>query len=321
LNLIGIDPEAVQGCTLAEAFDADTVATLEPLIRRSLAGIDVRDQLALRGRQINVALIPLRGETGSVVAATLIGEDITPQHQTEQALRVSEDRRNQALAQLLEAQEEERVRIAADLHDDTIQAMTAALLRLDSAERVLTPGDQAHDRVTRARATLAEAIERTRKLTFDLRPQLLEAEGLTAAVSDLARHAADHAGFQLELDLDLARYSDVVESLVFRTVHEALINIQRHADAERVRVGIRDTDGLITGTVSDDGSGFDVASARARARATHHFGLENSAERLRLAGGDLTLASTPGKGTRVTFAIPAHRTDGAVAHPAPAPVT
>jgi signal transduction histidine kinase len=79
-----------------------------------LAGIDVRDQLALRGRQVNVALIPLRGETGSVVAATLIGEDITAQHRTEQALRVSEDRRNQALAQLLEAQEEERVRIAAD---------------------------------------------------------------------------------------------------------------------------------------------------------------------------------------------------------------
>jgi signal transduction histidine kinase len=320
LNLIGIDPKAVEGFTLAEAFDADTVATLEPLIRRSLAGIDVRDQLALRGRQINVALIPLRGETGSVVAATLIGEDITAQHQTEQALRVSEDRRNQALAQLLEAQEEERVRIAADLHDDTIQAMTAALLRLDSAEHVLTPGDQAHDRVTRARATLAEAIERTRKLTFNLRPQLLEAEGVTAAVSDLARHAADHAGFQLELDLDLARYSDVVESLVFRTIHEALINIQRHANAERVRVGIRDTDGLITGTVSDDGSGFDVASARARARATHHFGLDNSAERLRLAGGDLTLVSTPGEGTRVIFAIPAHRTDGAVAHAAPAPV-
>lgn len=320
LNLIGIDPTAVEGLMLGDAFDAATVATLEPLIRRSLAGIDVRHQLALRGRQINVALIPLRSETGSVVAATLIGEDVTAQHRTERALRISEHRRNEALAQLLEAQEEERVRIAADLHDDTIQAMTAALLRLDSAERILTPGDQAHERVTRARATLGEAIERTRKLTFNLRPQLLEAEGLTAAVSDLARHAADHAGFQLELDLDLARYSDVVESLIFRTVHEALINIQRHANAERVRVGIRDTDGLITGTVSDDGSGFDVASARARARATHHFGLENSAERLRLAGGNLTLISMPGEGTRVRFAIPAHRTDSTVVHAARAPV-
>jgi len=307
LSLIGIDPAAVEGVTLAEAFDAGTVATLQPLIRRSLAGIDVRDRLALRGRQINVNLIPLRGETGGVVATTLISEDITAQHRTEQALRISEDRRDQALARLLEAQEEERVRIAADLHDDTIQAMTAALLRLDSARQALTPGEQAHDRVARARDTLAEAIERTRKLTFDLRPQLLEAEGLTAAVSDLAHHSAHHSGFRLDLDLDLARYSDVIESLVFRTIHEALINIQRHANARRVCLEVRDVDGLITGTIIDDGSGFDVASARARARATHHFGLDNSVERLRLAGGNLTLVSTPGVGTHVTFALPAHR--------------
>jgi len=312
LNLIGIDPAAVEGVTLAEAFDAATVATLQPLIRKSLAGIDVRDRLAVRGREINVNLVPLRSESGSVVAATLISEDITAQHRTEQALRLSEDRRDQALARLLEAQEEERVRIAADLHDDTIQAMTAALLRLDSARHALTPGDQAHERVARARDTLAEAIERTRKLTFGLRPQLLEAEGLTAAVSDLARHAAGHAGFELELDLDLARYSDVIESLVFRTIHEALINVQRHANARRVCIDVRDIDGLIAGTVADDGSGFDVASARARARATHHFGLDNSAERLRLAGGNLTLVSTPGEGTRITFALPAHR-----AHDAP----
>jgi len=315
LNLIGIDRAAVEGVTLAEAFDAATVATLQPLIRRSLAGIDVRDRLALRGRQINVNLVPLRDDAGDVVATTLISEDITAQHRTEQALRLSEDRRDQALARLLEAQEEERVRIAADLHDDTIQAMTAALLRLDSAQHALTPGEQAHDRVARARDTLAEAIERTRKLTFDLRPQLLEAEGLTAAVSDLAHHSANHAGFRLDLDLDLARYSDVIESLVFRTIHEALINIQRHANAQRVCLEVRDVDGLITGTIADDGSGFDVASARARARATHHFGLDNSVERLRLAGGNLTLVSTPGAGTYVTFALPAHRAHDAAGCP------
>ncbi|HEX3330733.1 MAG TPA: MASE1 domain-containing protein [Gaiellales bacterium] len=161
LNLIGIDPAAVEGVTLAEAFDAATVATLHPLIRKSLAGIEVRDRLAVRGREINLNVIPLRSSSGSVAAATMISEDITAQHRTEQALRLSEDRRDQALARLLEAQEEERVRIAADLHDDTIQAMTAALLRLDSAQRVLTPDDQAHERVARARDTLAEAIERT----------------------------------------------------------------------------------------------------------------------------------------------------------------
>ena len=313
LNLIGIDPDAAEGATLADAFEPDTVTTLQPMIRRALAGIPVRARLTVRRRRINVNLVPLRGDSGSVAAVTLISEDVTAQHETEQALRVSEDRRNDALARLLEAQEHERVRIAADLHDDTIQAMTAALLRLDSAQRVLAPDDRAHDRVARARTTLAEAIERTRKLTFDLRPQLLEAEGLSAAVADLARHAADHAGFRLELELDVARYSEVVESLVFRTIHEALINIQRHAHARCVRIEIREADGVITGAIADDGAGFDVASARARARATHHFGLETSAERLRLAGGNLTLTSAPGEGARVTFALPVHRTRDAAA--------
>jgi signal transduction histidine kinase len=81
-----------------------------------------------------------------------------------------------------------------------------------------------------------------------------------------------------------------------------------------VCVDVRDVGGLISGAVADDGSGFDVDSARARARATHHFGLDNSAERLRLAGGNLTLVSTPGAGTRVTFALPAHRALDAAAH-------
>jgi signal transduction histidine kinase len=315
LNLIGIDPVAVEGVILADAFDADTVSTLQPLLRQALVGIHVRARLAVRSRQINVNLVPLRGGTGSVVAATLISEDITAQHETEQALRVSEDRRNHALERLLEAQEQERARIAADLHDDTIQAMTAALLRLDSAQRLLTPGD----RVVRARATLAEAIERTRKLTFNLRPQLLEAEGLTAAVADLAHHAADDAGLRLDLDLDVDRYSDVIESLVFRTIHEALINIQRHANAECVHIAVRDACGVITGIVSDDGTGFDIASARARARATHHFGLETSAERIRLAGGNLTITSTPGAGTRITFALPVDPVAAATAA-VPAPV-
>jgi signal transduction histidine kinase len=102
---------------------------------------------------------------------------------------------------------------------------------------------------------------------------------------------------------------------VFRTIHEALINVQRHACARRVCIDVRDIEGLIAGTVADDGSGFDVASARARARATRHFGLDNSAERLRLAGGNPTLVSTPGEGTRVTFALPAHRAHDAAGCP------
>jgi signal transduction histidine kinase len=207
----------------------------------------------------------------------------------------------------VEAQELERARIAADLHDDTIQVMTAALLRLDASQRKLPPDSEADCAVTRARHTLSDAIERTRKLTFDLRPQLLEAEGLASAIGALCGDVAGESGFHPELDIDVRRYSDVIESLIFRTVQEALANIQRHAHATRVRITVHETDGVVHGTITDDGGGFDVRSVRARARATHHFGMDISAERVRLAGGTLDIASEPGKGTQVGFSLPVHR--------------
>jgi PAS domain S-box-containing protein len=308
LQRMGIDPAAVEGRTLAESWDGETVKVVEPLVRQALSGERVHADLAILDRQVRVTVVPLREDPDDVFAAMLVGQDVTTQHQTEQALRRSEDRRNHALSALVEAQELERARIAADLHDDTIQVMTAALLRLDASQRKLPPGSEADRAATRARRTLSDAIERTRKLTFDLRPQLLDAEGLAPAIGALCTEAADESGFQPELDVDVRRYSDVIESLIFRTVQEALANIQRHAHATRVRITVHEINGVVHGNITDDGTGFDVGSVRARARATHHFGMDISAERVRLAGGTFTITSAPGSGTQVNFSLPVHRT-------------
>jgi len=308
LHQLGIDPSAVEGRTLGESWDGETVDVVEPLVRDALSGERVHADLAVLGRWLRVTVVPLREGSDDVFGAMLIGQDVTAQHDTEQALRRSEDRRNYALSALVEAQELERARIAADLHDDTIQVMTAALLRLDASQRKLPPGSEADCAVTRARCTLSDAIERTRKLTFDLRPQLLEAEGLASAIGGLCAEAADESdGFRPELDIDVRRYSDVIESLIFRTVQEALANVQRHAHATLVRITVHETDGVVHGDVADDGRGFDVGSVRARARATHHFGMDISAERIRLAGGTFTITSAPGSGTHVSFTLPVHR--------------
>src|SRR5204863_2226441 len=127
--------------------------------------------------------------------------------------------------------------------------------------------------------------ERTRKLTFDLRPQLLEGDGLARAVAQAADEAEAAAGFQVSRDLDLGRYGDVVESIVFRTIQEALVNARKHAKAGHVIVFLNESGGTITGRVSDDGVGFDVDATASRARATHHLGTELCAERIRVAGG------------------------------------
>jgi PAS domain S-box-containing protein len=307
LHQIGIDPSAVEGRTLGESWDGETVGVIEPLVRQALSGDRVHADLAILGRWLRVTVVPLQEDPDGVFAAMLVGQDVTAQHDTEQALRRSEDRRNHALSALVEAQELERARIAADLHDDTIQVMTAALLRLDASQRKLPRDSEADRAVTRARRTLSDAIERTRKLTFDLRPQLLEAEGLASAIGGLCAEAADESGFQPELNIDVRRYSDVIESLIFRTAQEALANIQRHAHATHVRITVHEIDGVVHGNITDDGTGFDVSSVRARARATHHFGMDISAERIRLAGGTFTITSTPGSGTQVGFSLPVHR--------------
>jgi two-component system NarL family sensor kinase len=113
---------------------------------------------------------------------------------------------------------------------------------------------------------MAEAIERTRKLTFDLRPQLLEAEGLSAAVASLGRDAAEHANFDVHLDLNVGRHSDVIESLAVRTIQEALANIQRHADPTHVHITLREDGGVITGTITDNGVGFAALTTRTHPR-------------------------------------------------------
>jgi signal transduction histidine kinase len=232
-------------------------------------------------------------------------EATTVRHRAEVALRRSEEQRNQALARLVTAHEQERARIAGDLHDDTIQVMTAALLSLDAARRA--GGDA--DALDRAYMTLAEAIERTRRMTFGLRPQLLEAQGLATAIPALARRYAHQAGFRLQLELDVGRHEDVVESLVLRTIQEALANAARHAGAAEVRIRIADDDhDRIRAEIVDDGVGFDPAAAQRRARTQHHFGIEAARERVLVAGGQFTIESAPGAGTAIAFSVPSrHR--------------
>jgi signal transduction histidine kinase len=123
-------------------------------------------------------------------------------------LRDAEHRRQALLESMVRAEDEERRRIAASLHDDTIQAMTATLLELDRSDRHLRQGDAAAAReaVADARRTLADATERTRRLTFELRPQLLEAAGLAAAIRDLAAGLARDTGAEVSVRTRSRRY-------------------------------------------------------------------------------------------------------------------
>jgi two-component system, NarL family, sensor histidine kinase UhpB len=232
--------------------------------------------------------------------------DITDRKVAEQALQESEARRSRVLEEMLRAQEAERARIAVDLHDDTIQVMTATLFLLDRLAWAIADGDleRIAEGVARARETLVQAVDRTRRLTFELRPPLLESQGLGAAVRDLADEASQEAGFVAEVEIAVHRHPAMVEELAYRTVAEAIANVRRHAAAGLLRVRMWEEDGHLHGEVADDGRGFDVPAALDRGAMRLHLGLDAMRERLLLAGGDVAIDSRSGKGTRVCFSIP-----------------
>ena len=152
--------------------------------------------------------------------------------------------------------------------------------------------------------TVREAIDRTRRLTFQLRPPLLERDGLEPALRVLLEEAVEDAGWETTLRIDCNRYEFGIEDLVYRTIQEMVTNARKHAHAHRLDIEVVEAGGELCATVSDDGVGFQLDEALDRTSMRHHFGLDSAIERINLAGGSLQLSTSPGNGTVVRLSIP-----------------
>ena len=231
--------------------------------------------------------------------------DVTERRTTEEALRRSEAARQEVLEAMLHAEAAARAQIAGELHDDTIQVMTAALMAVERVSLAAADGDpRVVEALSAARVTLQTAVERARRLTFELRPPLLDAQGLAAALRDLATEVERESGFTVSLEAPTGRFSYTVEDLAFRTVKEALANARKHSEARNVQVRLWTQTGWLHGQIADDGRGFDVDRALDRRGMRLHIGLDSMRERVRLAGGEVTITSARGQGARVDFAVP-----------------
>jgi len=208
----------------------------------------------------------------------------------------SERRRSGRL--VLRAQEEERKRVARDLHDEVNQALTAILLRLEALSHD-TPPELAED-LGELKRLVNTAMDELLQLARQLRPTALDDHGLLVAVESQVRLFGARTGIdaQLRIEGDPLRLDDDGETVVYRIVQEALANIARHADAKRVDVKLRAVNGGVDLRVRDDGRGFD------RTGVDGGLGLSGMAERARLVGGELKIDSRPGKGTDLTVHIP-----------------
>ena len=213
-----------------------------------------------------------------------------------------EEQRGQLISRLVDAQEQERRRIAADVHDDAVQVMSAALMRLHLlSQRMEDPAQLAM--ATKLQSTVSLAIERLRHLLFELSPPALERGGLMSALNTFVEEFQRDFGIMTELRGGLTVDPDPASGLViYRIIQEAFTNVHKHARATRVELTIREVDGGALVRIEDDGRGFDPHESRPE--SLKHIGLGSMRERAELSGGWWKIASAPTSGTHIEFWVP-----------------
>jgi PAS domain S-box-containing protein len=234
--------------------------------------------------------------------------DVTAEKEAEEKLRWSLDvlrrtiqQRRELALRLEDAQENERRRIAADIHDDPIQVMSAVDLRLQTL--AMHPAAISTEELDELHHTVELAIERLRSLLFELRPSALDRAGLTAGLREYLDHVAGDAGWDVQLDADLTvEPPPDLRATLFRIAQEAIANARKHASAGRVDVGVRNAAGGVLLRVHDDGRGFDTGGIDRPEPG--HMGLPTTFERAELAGGWCRVTSAPGDGTALECWLP-----------------
>jgi two-component system, NarL family, sensor histidine kinase UhpB len=209
----------------------------------------------------------------------------------------AEQRRSGRL--VLQAQEEERRRLARDLHDEVNQALTAILLRLQALSQAAPP--DLSDELGEVKKLVNQAMSELLQLARQLRPTALDDHGLLPALATHVRRFAAQTGIEADLRTagEASSLAPDQEIAIYRVAQEALANVARHADASRVEVDLEADAAGLELRVRDDGRGFDPVGSGPRG-----LGLDGMAERARLVGGELTIDSRLGAGTELVMRVP-----------------
>jgi PAS domain S-box-containing protein len=280
--------------------EASEAPLARALVGSTVKGEEYRTQLGDgRTAWLRASAAPIRREDGQVSGAVAVFDDVSREKQAEELLRT------RLLTRLATIQEDERRRIARELHDETGQLLTALILGLKALRdrpeaAALAPSfTPLHE--------LAEQVgQATHRVAWELRPTALDDLGLARALRGAVEQWAERAGVAADLHCDLGpdRLSPEVETHLYRIVMEALTNVGKHAGAGRVSVILeRRRDHLLV-IVEDNGRGFDPESVRQAASGEHKLGLFGMQERAALVRGTFLIESNPGQGTTVFVRVP-----------------
>jgi PAS domain S-box-containing protein len=251
--------------------------------------------------------VVVRDADGQVMYWRGMFVDVTEVKETEERLKRSLDmlrhamsERRMLLRRVEDAGEQERRRIAGDIHDDSIQVMASVSLRLQSLHSDIPENRQ--PALYDIREMVDQAIDRLRSLVFELRPPALDSKGLTVALRQYLERAGAEAGFDYRIEDKLeVEPSPEVRTQLYRIAQEAIANIRKHANARLVEVSVHPKGSGAVMRIHDDGRGFDVGSVEPM---PGHLGFSAMRERAEMAGGMWEIESSPGKGTTVEFWLP-----------------
>ena len=301
-RMYGYSAEEVVGRSIAILTPPNLPEDVRGTLERVRRGEDVEQFETKRMRKDGVVLdvvlkvSGIRDANGEVVATSTIARDVT-------RLKAQADleRERALLAHLVRSGEEERGRIALGIHDDSIQAITAAGMRLQILRRSLHDPEQLQ-LLGELEKTIQLSIVRLRHLLFELRPPALDTEGLSAALELYLEETQSEGSTRLRLENNLREQPPLeTRTILYRIVQELLANVRNHAHADNATVVLDERDDGYGVRVIDDGVGFAPEKLEP---VPGHLGLTAMQERAALAGGWMRIDSAPGKGTTVEVWIP-----------------
>jgi signal transduction histidine kinase len=228
-------------------------------------------------------------------------------------LYLQSKQRGELLKHLITAQEDERKRVARELHDDLGQSLGALALQTEAiAQLIDSDPEGAINQLNLTRDLITDTTDRMYELILALRPSTLDDLGLVAALQSHAERFLSGSGINFELNADglICRLEPEMETALYRIYQEALNNVRRHSGAKRVSITVAMNDGFLESEIQDDGNGFDPRRLDSNEDSPHGLGLLGIKERVNQWGGDIEIISQPGSGTLLRLRLPIAEADG-----------
>lgn len=277
---------------------------------RAYISLPVKAKNKVLGALSLASHLPTKFQTEAVPLLSAMGEAIgiaVENAKAAQRLEEANQIREQLLQKLISAQEEERSRIARELHDEATQSLAALAFNLEAIANSLPPKyREAKQKLDTLRERAIQTVGGIRNLALELRPSALDYLGLPMAIDWYARDYLTKRGLKVKIEVSShkTKLSPYTETMLFRIMQEALTNVVKHAEASQVRVLLEFKDSMAIVEVEDNGKGFDVEVSLRGEGARRNLGLHGMKERATLLGGTFTIRSQLGQGTCLRVEVP-----------------